>query len=355
VVIRTDAGAAFKLRGRDQLLVTALTFPLLLRFGYPVVARGRRQPDRIGIQHLPGPLRAWRRIQRHWQWGRQEGFGRLIEEDQLDPRLRIASARRRQDWRRRHPITPGSTIPVFLVGLQRSGTNMVARALEANPEFEVRNENDASAFDRFRLRPLLQVRELVSRSRQRFLVLKPLIDSHRVDELLDDLNTPSPGRALWTYRRVDGRVRSALSKFGDQNLLVVRAIAEGRDGDLWQAQRLSAGSRSLIAGLDVDRLTGETAAAVIWYLRNSLYFELGLDARKDCLLVSYDRMLDDAEVEVRRICTFLDTEFQPAMIAGIARRGASAPEELAIDPAVRQLCNELERRLDEAGMAAAVR
>jgi hypothetical protein len=43
------------------------------------------------------------------------------------------------------------------------------------------------------------------------------------------------------------------------------------------------------------------------------------------------------------------------MIAGIARRGASAPEELAIDPAVRQLCSELERRLDEAGMAAAVR
>lgn len=347
VVIRTDAGAAFKLRKRDQVLVTALTFPLLLRLGYPLSARAGRQTETIGIQHLPAPLRALRRIQRHWRWGRQEGFGRLVEEDQLDPRVRLASARRRQEWRRSHPIAPGSTTPVFLVGLQRSGTNMVARALEANPEFEVRNENDSAAFDRFRLRPLPQVRELVGQSRQRFLVLKPLIDSHRVVELLDGLGSASPGRALWTYRQVDGRVRSALSKFGDQNLQVVRAIAEGRGGDLWQAQRLSAGSRKLIEALDPASLSQETAAAVIWYIRNALYFELGLESRDDCLLVSYDRLLDDAEGEVRRMCAFLDTEFQPAMVEGIARRGSATSEALALDPAVRKMCSDLERRLEE--------
>ena len=351
VVIRADAGAAFKLRGRDQLLVTGLTFPLLLRLGYPL--KGRRPAETIGIQHLPAPIRALRRIQRHWRWGRHEGFGRLVEEDQLDPRARLASARQRQEWRRTHPIAPGSTTPILLVGLQRSGTNMVARALEANPEFEVRNENDGAAFDRFRLRPIPQVHELIGRSRQRFLVLKPLIDSHRVDELLDGLGGTSPGRALWTYRRVDGRVRSALSKFGDQNLLVVRAIAEGRGADLWQAQRLSADSRKLIEALDPAGLSMETAAAVIWYIRNVLYFELGLESRDDCLLVSYDRMLDDAEGEVRRICGFLDTELQPAMIEGIARRGAGAPEELALDPAVRKMCSDLERRLEATRLVPA--
>jgi hypothetical protein len=348
VVIRTDAGAAFKLRGGDQLLVTALTLPLLLRFGYPVFRKAGRKPDSIGIQHLPGPLRTLRRLQRHWQWGRQEGFGRLVEEDQLDPRARLAGALRRREWRRHHPITPGSTTPVLLVGLQRSGTNMVARALEASPEFEVRNENDGAAFDRFQLRPLPVVRDLVVRSRQRFLVLKPLIDSHRVDELLRDLGTPSPGRALWTYRGVDGRVRSALSKFGDQNLQVLRAIAAGRDGDLWQAQRMPAESRDLIKALDVGQVNVETAAALIWYLRNSLYFELGLDKRDDCKLVSYDRLLEDPDREVRGICGFLDTEFQPAMTAGIARRLANVRGELDIDPEVRRRCRDLERRLDEA-------
>jgi hypothetical protein len=88
-------------------------------------------------------------------------------------------------------------------------------------------------------------------------------------------------------------------------------------------------------------------------MRNSLYFELGLDRRDDCLLVSYDRLLEDPERDVRRICEFLDTEFQPAMAAGIARRQPNTRGELAIDPAVRQRCSELERRLEETCMVAA--
>jgi hypothetical protein len=199
------------------------------------------------------------------------------------------------------------------------------------------------------------LRDLVVRSRQRFLVLKPLIDSHRVDELLDGLGTSSSGRALWTYRSVDGRVRSALSKFGDQNLQVVRAISEGRAGELWQAQRISDDARSMIEAIDLDHMTSETAAAAIWYVRNSLYFELGLDKRGDCLLISYDRLLHDPEREVHRICEFLGAEFLPAMAAGIARRPATLGRELVIDPAVRQRCSDLERRLEEAGAVQAVR
>ena len=348
-VVPIKAGAGSRLRKRDQALVTAVTLPVLLRFGYPLVtAKAARGAEQIGIQHLPAPLRTWRRLQRHWRWGREEGFWRLVEEDQLDPRARLSGANRRRQWRRNNRIPPGSATPVYLVGLQRSGTNMVARALEANPEFEVRNESDKAAFDRFRLRPEPVIRDLVIRSRQRFLVLKPLIDSHRVDELLDGLGTPTDGKALWTYRCVDGRVRSALSKFGDNNLRVLRAISSGQAGDLWQAQRLSADSVELVRGLDLDRVTPETAAAVIWYLRNSLYFELGLDTRDDCLLVSYDRLLDDPEGQVRRVCDFLGTEFVPSMTAGIGRRAAPGRPPLALDPAVRLRCTELEQRLEDA-------
>ena len=352
VPIRTDAGAKFKMRGRDELLVTTLTLPVMLWLGYPIVPRTGRQPTEIGIQHLPGPLRFWRRVQRHWRWGRQEGFRRLIEEDQLDPRARLAAAQRRRKWRRHHRIAPGSTIPVLLVGLQRSGTNMVARALEANPEFEVRNENDRASFDRFRLRPLPVVREIVGRSRQKFLVLKPLEDSHRVDELLDGIGGASPGLALWSYRSVDGRVRSALSKFGDQSLQVVRAIAEGREDGLWQAERLPEETRTLIKALDVEHMTAETAAALFWWWRNLLYFELGLDRRSDCLLVSYERLLEDAPGEISRMCEFLGAEFHPTMTAGIEYR-SSTKRVLAIDPAVRERCTELERRLGERAAVAA--
>ena len=59
-------------------------------------------------------------------------------------RVRVASAKRR--WRRAHPQAAGRATPVYLVGLQRSGTNMLARGLDTAPEFEVHNENDRAAF-----------------------------------------------------------------------------------------------------------------------------------------------------------------------------------------------------------------
>ncbi len=340
-VIRTDDAASKRVRKRDRMLVTALTLPLLGRYGYGAGAGGNGAgPQRIGIQHLPEPLRTWRRIQRHLAWAGEDGVGRLVEEDQLDPRERITSAMRRSAWRRRNPIPPGSTIPVYLVGLQRSGTNMVARALAVDPEFEVRNENDREVFDRFRLRPLPEVRNVLSRSRQRFLLLKPLIDSHRVVELLGAI----PGKALWTYRSVDGRARSALTKFGEHNLQVVRAIADGRI-DVWQGERISSESRALLRSLDVDRISPETAAALIWYLRNTLFFELGLHRREDCLLISYEAVLARPERELKRVCTFLGAEFKPEMTAGIALRG-SGGAALEIDPLVRRQCSELEKRLE---------
>ena len=131
-------------------------------------------------------------------------------------------------------------MPIFLVGLQRSGTNMLARALETSPEFEVHNENDSRAFDRFRLKPDLVIRNLVASSAHRYILFKPLIDSHRINGLLDQLATPTPGRALWVYRSVEGRTRSAIAKFGDNNLWVLRAIAAGRTDGLWQAEHLPA-------------------------------------------------------------------------------------------------------------------
>jgi len=153
--------------------------------------------------------------------------------------------------------------------------------------------------------------------------------------------------ALWTYRSVDGRSRSALSKFGDHDLQVVRAIADGQAADVWQGQRLSEEAVCFVKSVDLNRATSATAAALIWYLRNSLYFDLDLDKRRDCTLISYDRLLDDPELELRRVCSFLGAEFVPAMAAGIARRGGGL-SRLELDPLVRQRCDELESRLEAA-------
>ena len=308
---------------------------------------------RTGVELPPqqGFARQVMRMSRHWRWARRDGLGRLIEEDGLDLHDRVVTGAQKWRWRLGHGVEPGTATAVFLVGVQRSGTNMIVRGLEAAPEFEVHNENDARAFERFRLRPLPSVREIVVSSQHRFVLFKPLCDSHRTAELLDDLRTPSPGRAIWAYRSVDGRVASALAKFGDVNLRVMRGIAEGRSAGWWQAEGLSAEILEFVRSFDYDAMSPATAAALFWYIRNSLFFELGLDRRPDVALVSYDGLVADPEPRMRELCDVLDLDWSPSLVAHVRVRSSPGAARLGIDRRVRERCGDLYRRLDEAARA----
>ncbi|ROT28136.1 hypothetical protein [Micromonospora sp. HM5-17] len=296
-----------------------------------------------------------RRVARHLRWARTEGIRRLVEEDRLNPVERVGTALRKRRWRARHGVPPGTAVPVYLVGLQRSGTNMLVRGLDAAPEFEVRNENDRTIFHRFTLRSDEVLRAAILRSRHAYVLVKPLCDSHRVDELLA-LPGLAPGRALWVYRDVADRARSEVAKFGDANLRALRAIADGTIGRRWPGQRLDAETVALIRGLEPERMDPYTGAALFWYVRNSLFFSLGLDRRDDVLLCRYESLVADPAGQLRRLCAFLDFRYDPRLHAHIAPRSAPAlgvrrapsggVDPLPIDPRVRARCAELAARLD---------
>lgn len=283
-----------------------------------------------------------RRVLRHARWARTEGVRRLIAEDRLNPaeRLRTAVAKRR--WRHRHGVAPGQARPVYLVGLQRSGTNMLVRGLDAAPEVEARNENDRELFHRFRLRGDDVLLDVIGRSRHRIVLVKPLCDSHRVADLLA-LPTGVPGRALWMWRDADDRARSEVAKFGDASLRALRAIAAGDTG-IWQAGELDP---AVVSAFDLDVMDPYTAAALFWYLRNRLYFSLGLDQRADVQLLSYASLLADPVAAAHRVCAFIGLPFRPSFVADVAAGPSRSP--LPIDPRVRALCDELTARL--AGVA----
>ncbi len=301
----------------------------------------------------PALRRMARRAGRHLRWSRTEGIARLVEEDRLDPFERIPLALRKWRWRRAHGVARGQAVPVWLVGLQRSGTNMLVRGLESAPELQVHNESDRRAFRRFRLRPDHELAAVVTASRHRYVLFKPLCDSHRVGELLDHLPVLVPGRAIWAYRNVDGRARSGLAKFGDANLRVLREIAGGGGALRWQAQRLSGESLELLASFDYARMTPADAAALFWYVRNRLFFELGLDRRADVILSSYDAMVAAPEAGMRRLCAFLGVTWRPSLVAQVAPRSGRGQPPLEVDPRIRARCDELTARLDATAAAQA--
>lgn len=283
------------------------------------------------------------RVRRHMHWAREGGWARLIEEDDLRPIRHLRLRFRKWRWRRSMDEVIESRA-AFVVGVQRSGTNMLVRALEEMPEVEVHNENDPRAFDRFRLRDAEVVSNLIERSKYPIVLFKPLCDSHRTPELLD---AHGPGaKALWVFRDVDDRARSAVRKFGDHNLNVIKDLAKGRGLERWQVQGLSNDKIRFVQSLDLEHTTPESASALFWYLRNSLFFDLTLDRRDDVLLVPYDEVVVRPEDHFRYMCDFLSLPFRPVLTAEVTARHSTHPL-LALDEAVRAACTELTERLVE--------
>lgn len=291
------------------------------------------------------------RVRRHLTWARTEGVAALVEEKRLNlaERTRVALAKRR--WRHRHGVAPGAATPVFVVGLQRSGTNMLLRGLDCAPEFEVHNESDRRVFRRYQLRSEDVVRDIVRASRHRYVLFKPLCDSHRVPELLA-LPGLAAGKAIWIYRDVDDRARSTIAKFGDSDLQAMRCVAAGDSERFWQGQRLSDETLRRLRTFRYDTMTRETAAALLWYARNSLFFDLGLDRRPDVLLLCYDLLVADPERVGRELCRFLGMPWRQELFAHVQRRHPSR-RPLPIDPAARELCDQMGARLDRAAITSA--
>ena len=159
----------------------------------PTESMRKRKHLSVPVAELSGLRRVAAVAARNVYWGRSHGWANLLEEHDLNLRVRAPRELRKFLWRRRSPSPPGTARPVFVVGVQRSGTNMLTHGLAMSPEFEVYNEGNRRAFANYRLRDD-HIAALVSRSRHCYVLFKPLVDSHRIRELLDDLGTETPPR-----------------------------------------------------------------------------------------------------------------------------------------------------------------
>ncbi|MGI8518893.1 MAG: sulfotransferase domain-containing protein [Acidimicrobiia bacterium] len=288
-------------------------------------------------------------ISRNIYWGRTHGWANLLEEHDLNLRVRIPREVRKYSWARRSLVEPGTARPVFVVGAQRSGTNMVTYGLDMSPEFQVFNEGNRRAFANYRLRERAHVLDLVERSRHEYVAFKPLLDSHLVLGLLDGMSTSNRARAVWIYREVRGRVRSELAKFGDSNLRVLLLRAKDPGLRHWQLNDdlgLSEESESLLDSFDPATLTQADGAALFWLIRNRLVFEQGLAGRDDVAVLSYDQLVASPGPEMRRLCDFLDFPYSPNLIRHIETRPPSRVPTSEVKPRILELCDDLHGQLD---------
>ncbi|RME36696.1 MAG: hypothetical protein D6788_11055 [Planctomycetota bacterium] len=259
--------------------------------------------------------------------------------------FRLRRAKRRH--RAGHPPPTVKTV-AFLVGCQRSGTDMCLEVLGRSMDTDVFNEDDRAAFSRCRLRERALVLRLVERSDAPVIVFKPICDSHRTVELL---GWHAPSRAIWLYRDFRDVARSTVAKWGDANLRHLRDLLGGGGEwgwSQWNREGYDAEALAEVAPLVDEKTTPHDAAAMYWYLRNRCYFSQKLDERDDVRLFRYRDLVTRPHETFARMCAFLGLRYDETMARSIHARSLARGKSMALSAGVERLCTTMMDRLDAA-------
>lgn len=240
----------------------------------------------------------------------------------------------------------GQARAVFVFGDMRSGTNMLKECFYRTARTAVFNESDPAAFDDFMLRELAVIDRLVQTSPASVVVFKALADSARASELLDHY---AESRGIWIYRRYQDVINSAVRTHHWRSTLEnLRITLEDPVRARWRRLNLSDSQLALLRRHYDRGLDDNSARALIWYIRNDLYFTQALDADDRVALINYEHLVSSPDEELLRAWEHVGLEHSRRHHAHVSTRSVGKHSEPVIDHEVAQLADEMMLRLDAA-------
>lgn len=265
--------------------------------------------------------------------------------------IRSLKRRLRRNWRRATKssvqalrMRMGPDRPrrqAFVVGAQRSGTNMVMNLLDRSYETTVFHETDPRAFDDYYMREAEVIQALIDDAPGPLVVIKALCEMDRLAWLMARF---APARAIWIVRNYDDAVSSSLRSF-TQVAGQVAAIVRNRNAHPWIGRGMSDVTHERLRDLYTPGMTDATAVALFWYIRNRLLYDAGFHRDPRVLVVSYDRLVANPGEELRRLFDFLDIAVPAGIPEHVSSTSLGRGRRPDIGAAVRAECDRLHREL----------
>jgi len=235
---------------------------------------------------------------------------------------------------------------ILVLGCQRSGTTLMlevfdedVRTLSFGEFSAVSGAGDGG----IRLRPLPEVRALIEHHRAAITVLKPLVESQHATALLDGLPN---ARAVWMFRGFESVAVSNVSYFGHDNPGRDLRLMLTNDPPNWRGELVPDEVRAALEERYAPDMSPYDAAALFWWARNRLFFDLGLNERPDVFLCEYEALVVAPRQVMGLIYEFCGVE-PPARdtTRRIHSKSRNRGHSSVIGPEVRALCEELHDRL----------
>jgi hypothetical protein len=174
-------------------------------------------------------------------------------------------------------------------------------------------------------------------------MFKPLEDSHRIVELLDYFDS---AYAIWTYRHYHDVVNSCIKKnWGQQYRTYIENINSGTYFDYSEPLNLTKQNTDFVQNIYHSSISEATCTAVIWYLRNTIYFDCKLYDNPRVLLVSYEKLVQQPVDEMSGIQKFIHLENKSSVYSGIHKNSINRDPRPILDRKVEEACSKLYQRL----------
>jgi hypothetical protein len=242
-----------------------------------------------------------------------------------------------------HPVQRKT--PVFISGSNRSGTQMVCRAIGNSPHGWDYPEADFSiAFERYSLRSHAVIDRLIRWSPAPLVSFGSILDSQFTDALLDRFQN---SRAIWVFRRYEDAVNSSIRSWGGHQKNMMRQVSQGRLSHLGpRGLRIADENVELIRSLYSESLTDEDAGCLYWYMRNKVFFDLGLDRNPRVMALQYEDAVLNQERAFRSVFHFLGCPYHESVISDVFATSVGKQDWKGASAEISALCDGLKARLD---------
>ncbi len=236
---------------------------------------------------------------------------------------------------------------VAILGCQRSGTTLLSRVLDSftyTRTFGEFSSLSSECPNNIRLNALSDVKVTLGKVKAPLIVMKPLVESQNAIGLLDTLDNIT---AVWLYRNYLDVALSDLKKFpktsGRGNLQPIL----DRDENNWRSQNVPEELVETVKAVYSDSLTELDCACLFWFVRNSLFFYLGLEKREDVILWKYENLMFEPEKHFSQLSDklkvdLLDYDFSKTFSKSSIKKESGTK----LNDEVERLCQTLMTKLD---------
>lgn len=246
---------------------------------------------------------------------------------------------------------------ILVLGCQRSGTTMLLDVMKRSRLCRVYHEADEAAYDDWRLRSPEVIRQLLKKSRPPFVVMKALNELQQSKTLLVLHDNT---QAIWMVRDHRDVSDSAVKLWGDAQKKIVLWVAKEYRRDLREAENdgnkyyrmyaeeMTEETYSVVRKYAHPNMSSEEGAVLLWYMRNKIYYDLGLYRDSRILLCKYEDLVRNPESQVRNIFSFIGCPFSVEYTREIFSSSVGKKiKPSSVSPELDAVCKELMSKFDQ--------